>query len=61
MHPYATSKELKQEAFTVNSQGNNQKVAIWVTFTLQIKLEKSIFIQNTTTSLANYASIFNRY
>ena len=36
--PYATTKELKKNAFTINSQNINQEIGIQVTFILYINL-----------------------
>ena len=40
MHTYATTKELKKEAFKINSQNIEQAIRILVTFISEIKLQK---------------------
>ena len=40
MHSYATTKELKKKAFTINSQNLKQAIGIQVTFILETKLKK---------------------
>ena len=38
MHRYATTKELKNKAFSVNTQDINQTIGIQVTIMMEIKL-----------------------
>ena len=45
MHTYVTTEELKKKAFTVNSQNIKQPIVIQVTFILEVKLQKYIFIK----------------
>ena len=43
VHSYATTKELKKKAFTINSQNLKQAIGIQVTFILETKLKKIFF------------------
>ena len=43
MHTYVTTKELKNKAFSVNTQDINQTMGIQVTIMIEIKLQKYIF------------------
>ena len=40
---YATTNQLEKNAFTINSQNINQEICIQLTFTLEIKLQKTFF------------------
>ena len=45
---YATTKKPENNAFTISSQNIDKEICIQVTFTLEIKLQKYIFLQNMT-------------
>ena len=45
---YASTKELKQKVFTINSQHIKQEIDLRVTFMLIINVENYIFSKNTT-------------
>ena len=42
VHVYASTKELKKNAFTITNQNKNQEIGIKVTFILRIKFQKYI-------------------
>ena len=44
---YAMAKELMKKVFTANSHNKNQKIGIQVTFILEIKLQKYIFLSKS--------------
>lgn len=48
MHAYATTKQLKKKECTKNSQNINKEICVQVTFAVEIKAKKYIFVQNMT-------------
>ena len=56
---YGTTKQLEKNAFTIIRQNINQEICIQVTFGLEIKLQKYIFLQNTTIFLTTNVSFLN--
>ena len=59
VHLYATTKQLEKNAFTINSQNTNQEICIQVTFSLEIKLQKYVFLAKYDHFLtANVLTVF---
>ena len=54
---YATTKKPENNAFTISSQNIDKEICIQVTFTLEIKLQKYIFLQNMTIFLTEFNRI----
>ena len=59
MNTYATTKQVENNAFTINSQNINQEICIQVIFTLEIKLQKYIFRQTMTIFLTANVALLN--
>ena len=54
---YATTKKPENNAFMINGQNIDKEICIQVTFTLEIKLQKFIFLQNMTIFLTEFNRI----